>query len=60
MEQNIHDNNYLSLCLKNLLKSSDMRFAAKQACSCFALKAELVLNIFFKQRDVCNLQSRNI
>ena len=59
-EQNLQQSNYLSPHLKNSLKSSDMRFAAKRACSRFAFKAELVLSKLFKRGDSHNLQSGDI
>ena len=43
--------------LKSLLKSSDMRFAAKRAYSRFALKAELVLIKLFKRGNLQDLHS---
>ena len=54
---------YRFFILKNLLKSSDMRFAAKRAFSRFAYKAELILSRFFNMKkqylQSCDKGARN-
>ena len=56
-KHNLPQDKYLFLRLKNLLKSLNIRFAAKRTYSRFAVKAELVLSKFFKRRNSHNLQN---
>ena len=59
-KHSVQQDKYLSPLLKNLFKSSNMRFAAKRACSRFAIKAELVLNKFFKRGKTHHMQNSDM